>query len=644
MRLILLTVVLVTARLLAGWRGAGYLSDLNTVDPGQWLDAGDRILAGSWPFRDWTGIYGPLLYAWGAGWYKLLGADWHAAALMLEAVSPAVCLVLAALVAAWALPTAGWRLLFLLAVAALGLDACYWAPALRVWLPLAGLAWATASLRHGHGLRAGLAAALCGLSPFVSPEAGLAAVAACLIALLRPVATPLAPPRRAVFVACLLAPAVAALVFAPRPTLTFIHATASLSTSANWIWGVPFPGSAYPWRRVLFLAPFALTAAALLFAGLGFLRRREQADPAGDLAHAVFAALVLRTVLGRTDIPHLLFSLPPVLVLWFRLGARLPLLPGIVSGAVVVAGAVPYAMMSVAEGQTGRLTRLALPRPATRPVMGERVAAPSAFAARLDRIVAAARPFTRPDRPVLSLPGPVFAHLLRRPNALPLAIPELLGGRAAGGPWALAVLNTAPPSVVVIDDAQCLPWDGQFVPPDSRSRPPGRLTWSTPADEAITRDLRRWLAANYSLAATVDGARIMVPRHPSRPPAELILASLAPAPAELGHLPGGDLARIPVAGLACDEIRLTVLCRYAPGLASFAKTYVRVHAVDRTGRIHGGVLPVPPASLALDLRVPVPRVPLVRIDLEVGSPGTFNPAPRIVDVPVVRLVRYTGTP
>jgi hypothetical protein len=125
-------------------------------------------------------------------------------------------------------------------------------------------------------------------------------------------------------------------------------------------------------------------------------------------------------------------------------------------------------------------------------------------------------------------------------------------------------------------------------------------------------------------------------------PAGREVASIAPPAAEIGHLPRGDLARIAVPGIACDEVRLKVLCRYAPGLASLAKSYVRLQAWGRRGLVSTGVFPVPPAHLAIELRFPVPRTPLVRVELEVGSPGTFNPSPVSVAVPTVRLVVYTG--
>jgi hypothetical protein len=601
------------------------------------MDAGDRIIAGAWPFRDWTGIYGPLLYAWGAGWYRWLGADWHAALLQLEVVSPVACLCLAALVAAWTLPSTGWRLLFLVAVAALGLDACYWAPALRVWFPLAMLGWAIAALRHGRRIRSGIACALVGLTPFVSPETGLAAVAACAVVILlgRPEDDPSATPRRTALFGLLAAPAIVALVIFPGIVIPYVRDTVALSRAANWIWGVPFPGPAYPWRRVLFLAPFALAAASLLLAGLGFLRRRERANPGGDLALALFASLVLRSMLGRTDIPHLLFALPPVLVLWFRLASRVSILPGLLAGILAVGCVIPYLGLSLVEGQAGRALRPFIPGSGPAPAVIERVLMDGDFAARLERILAAARPLAPAGRPVLSLPGPLYAHLLRRPNALPLAVPELLGASAASR--ALAALEASPPSMVIVDEAQALPWDETFL------RSPARLTWSTPADEAIARELRSWLARRYRVAATVEGARLLVPRAtPAHPPAERIVAVLAPTSAELDRLPRGDLASIPVPGVACDEIRLTVLCRYPHGLAGLAKSYVRVRAHARDGRILVGVLPVPPAGLNMELRIPVLPVPLVRIDLEVGSPGTFNPAPLSVAVPAIRLVGYTG--
>jgi len=642
--LLLLTLCLAAVRLAAGSRSAGFLSDLNTGDPGQWLDSGDRILSGSWPFRDWIGIYGPLLYAWGAGWYRVLGGDWLAAGLMLEVVSPVACLLLAALVAHWSLPSPGWRLVFVAAVGCLGLDACYWSPALRLWVPLAGVAWTTSALRRGARGELALACAVCGICPFLSPETGLAAMAACVLAMAiahRPpgcVGPGLPLP---VALGCIAAPGLLAIGLMPHVTGAYVRDTAALAGSANWIWGVPFPGSAYPWRRALFLAPVALTAGGGLVALFRAIRRRE--DGAEDLVYVLFAASVYRTVLGRTDAPHLLFALPPVLVLWFRLISRIALSRGLVAGAVAVVTLAPYGNLSFAEGQLGRSARALLPRPGpTASLGGERVSAPAGFCARLERIVAAARPHAPAGRSVLSLPGPLYAHLLRRTNAMPVAIPELLGTGRAASAAALAALEADPPAVVIVDEAQCLPWDPQFVLPPAREPLTRRLTWSSYADEAIARDLRRWLAARYRAAGVIDGARILVARRPIAEPPARELAVLEPGALQQASLARGDLARFAVAGIACDEVRLKVSCRYPCGLAWLAKSYVRVQIYDQDGRIHGGVLPVPPASLDLELRVPVPRLALTRIDLEVGSPGSFNPAPVAVTVPAVRLIRYSG--
>ena len=56
---------------------------------------GDQLLRGRVPFADFNGVYGPLLLAWFAAGYRLAGADWFAALLQLEAVSPVLCLLLA---------------------------------------------------------------------------------------------------------------------------------------------------------------------------------------------------------------------------------------------------------------------------------------------------------------------------------------------------------------------------------------------------------------------------------------------------------------------------------------------------------------------------------------------------------------------
>ena len=618
------------------------LLDANLVDPGQWVDAADRIAAGHWPYRDWTGIYGPGLYAAAAWACRALGSGWRATGLLLEVVSPVACLILAAIAGRAALPGTGWPLLFLALTGILGLDACYWSPGVRIWWPLAAVAVAT---RCAAGPARGWlgAAAACGLAPLVSPETGTAAVAAVfsLALFLRfsvgPVPVPVVATAAAVAI-----PAGLAFALAPAVAAGFAGAAREMAGAANWLWGIPLPGPLWPGRRLAFLAPPLVAFGCLALAGWRLARRRDPAArgrAAADLSLALFAALVQRAALGRADVAHLLFALPPVFLCWLRLWAGADA-PFPTAAGLAVAGLVPYLVLGLAEGQPGRtLHALTVKRAGFTALVGEAVRAPAPLAGRLTRIAAAARPLAPPNRPILSLPGPIYARLLGRRNALPVATPELLGAMPDGGRAALAALDADLPAVVVLDRALALPWDDYYLQPAGTNAVDGPLGWSTPADEAATRELREWLASRYRPLRQIEGAWLLVPRTrpaPARRPR--VVSRLIPTPEDLASLARGEIIRLAANGTSATGLRLTARCRYPLGTAFLAKTLIRLRAVDRTGRVREGVIPLPPAHLDREVRMPLAGAALERIELEIGGAGSLNPAPASVVIPAVELV------
>ncbi len=611
-------------RVVTGWLLSTRPDDLNVGDPGQWIDAGDRILRGEWPYRDWTGIYGPLLYLWGALWYGLLGADWRAALLMLEVVSPVACLLLAAAAAKLLLPTPPWRAAFVLGVAALGLDAFYWSPGIRIWAPVAALAWAaTPPAGRWHWLPF----AACGLTPLLSPDTGLPCHAAATL-----LSLPSAWRGNLWKLLAVSLPFGLFLAFTFPMMAVWVTATNHLSGAASWIWGIPFPGDLFPFRRMTFFVPFVV----LLAAALRLIWRLRRTPRAGhsllvpDIALWFLCAGCLRSLLGRIDTAHLLFITPPLLLLGCRFAVRGPIL----SRVALIAGCLPLLWWSGVEGPVRRSVDAWRPGPEPRLRLdGEHVALPAARASHLARVTAAARPLLRAGDAVLSLPVPIYAHLLRSRSALPVAVPELLAGSSAR---ALAALEAAPPSVAIVDPALALAWDEYFL-----RTPGGRLTWSTPADEPITRDLREHLRRWYVVRTEVDGARILTRRKDPLPVRhEQVVATIPTGAADAEIIARGDVITLDARGAIGDEIRTRVRFAYAPGLAGLAKSYTRLTAIERSGKAHEMVQPLPPAHLKIELRWPVPRVPLARILLEAGNPGTFNPDPRSATVEPLRLIRY----
>lgn len=600
----------VVFRSVTGWLLSTRPTDVNVGDPGQWIDAGDRTLRGEWPYKDWTGIYGPLLYGWGASWYRLLGADWRAALQMLEIISPVACLLLAAATAQLMFRHPRWQAGFLLAVAVPGLDAFYWSPGIRIWAPVAALSWAA---KPPKGRWSWLPFVCCGVTPLLSPDTGIPCVIASLFF----------AGSAGVKIASLFLPTCLLWFGWPGATVNWITRTTELAATVSWIWGTPFPGDAFPVRRAVFFMPFV--APLLIGLHLGWTLRRgsakERAELLPDVAIWILTAGCLRSLLGRTDTAHLLFVLPPLLLLAFRFASRMR-----VSGAVAaLAFVLPFLWLSTLEGPARRSAdawrHAEVPMA---PLPGERISLPADFARHLKRVTEATVPLLRPGEPVLSLPGPLYAHLLRRTQSFPWAVPELMNGK----PFNL-------PRVVIVDAALALPWDPYFLP-----SPGGPLTWSTPADEPITRDLRETLRRWYAVRSEVDGARIMVRRSSPLPARrEREIASLTPSGRDIETIVAGNATALAANDPACDEIRTRIRFSYSPFISGLAKSYIRVTAVERSGRIHEMVQPLPPASLDLELRWPVPRLPLDRIIIEAGNPGSFNPRPVAGTVGPVRLIR-----
>lgn len=632
---LLLLLALAAARAALGWLSARSFIAPRFGDVGQWADVGDRLLRGQVPFRDFGTLYGPLLLGWVGVGYKLAGANWFAALFQLEVVSPVLCLLLAYAIAARALKEPAWRCLFLVAVAALGLDHFYWSPALRVWLPLSGLVLAARAAAEGRDLSLAGACLLCGACPWVSFETGCAAVLGAAILLVARLRTPGRRARTlAAPAAALLAPSVLMIAAFPRMSAAYGRTLSALAGLTNWYGGAPFPLPGPDLETYGFYAPLFCVAVAGALALRALLRGRDRAErveSVADLSLAAFAAACLRSLLGRSDYSHLIFCLPAVVLLWLRLCARRRR-PALGAAAL---GLIPFVLLAARHGD---------PLPPRRPAGLELAAWPEEglrssrrFVERSRLIVAEIQKRVPPDQSLLSLPLPLYAHLSRRASALPANVPEQIAfGR--GEPAAVvAALEALRVPLVVVDPALRLrlPDLDPLLAAASSDPLDGRLTWSTAADEAITRELREYLHSRYALERTIAGAAFYVRRSRPLPPRpEAALRRVAgPRALELGRG-----YKLPVPRVLGRELRFDVRCVYAPGLSSLAKTYALVGYEEESGVTRTAVLPVPPARLRRDLRLPLPPVRLKNVYIEVLSPGAFNPAPRAVELDSLRVL------
>ncbi len=603
------------------------LSGAHAGDVGHWIFVGDQLMRGRVPFADFNGLYGPVLLAFFGAAYRLCGANWSAALFQLEAVSPALCLVLAYWISGRALKGAAWRALFVAAVALIGLDHFFWSPALRVWLPLGALVLAESALAAGDFRALALACLLCGACPWISLDAGGAAVIGLVVLFaVRGRRARLSPRRLAVCAAALAAPTSVMFAAFPHMSAAFLRTDIAMVGRLNWVYGAPLPPRPGLLAAFCWFAPFACAAAGAL---------------CGELPLAAFAAVSLRTALGRSDYGHLIFCLPAVVLLWLRLAsrARAP------KAAPVLAalGLLPFVAFSASDpdGDLARWARRAESRSIdTTDWPEEGLRAPAAFAARARRIADEVARRVPPDGRVLSLPVPIYAHLARRESALPASSAEQIEFGPGGPAGFVASLAADPPPLVVLDPALALPLRRLDDIESASSADPldGRLTWATSADEAITRELRDYLRANYALADTIDGASLYVRRErPATPPPPARLVAVdAPTALDLGR---GYL--IPVPAALGRELRFSVRCAYPAGLSSLAKTFAVLGYVEKSGVQRSAIIPVPPASVGRDLRIPLPPVPLREAAIEVFSPGAFNPAPSAVVLDSLTIVEMS---
>jgi hypothetical protein len=630
-----LLVILAALRVCIGWRAAGNPLLLSPGDVGQWLDSGDRILRGQLPFRDFIGMFGPLLYL-GSGWvYGLLGANWHSALLQFELLSPLASLALAYASVRLALHRDSSRILALAAAFALGMDHWRGGFMFRIWAPLVLVLAGGKALRDGDRRAFALACAGAGLWLLVSIETAAAALAA--LAALAAAGAAAEPRRRwswaAAFGAAGAAPALSLLLW--PGTGTYFSVARGLAKYQNYIGGQVLPElSSLGFVAALALAPFAVAAAGLGLSAARWNRSKQRParlEAAALGALALFAALSLRSLLGRFDPYHLMFAFPPTLLLLLKLLERLPERR---AAAVALLALAPYAAASVRAGELQYVTEVLTESTlelADWPEEGVR--ARPYIAARMRKIAQAVEQAVPPGKPVLSLPLGIYAHLARRPSASPFLYMDYLPADEQGVRRLLAA--SAGADFAVIDPRLSYP-AAELERARGQSR---RLTWFSEGDEAIARPLRSYLDSHFEAAGQIADASLLRRRPAPVPePQEDVVASL-PGPSQVR--PEQEYS-FELPAKPFDELRVTVRCRYRWGLSSLAKTKLELSYMDSAGAEHRGILSVPPAELGLELRVPVERSPLRGLKLRVQSPGAFNPAPSDVELEPIRLVTFTA--
>ncbi|MFA6316510.1 MAG: hypothetical protein WC943_03755 [Elusimicrobiota bacterium] len=632
---LLIALAFASARLWLGLVSAAAPTAWNFGDVDQWMDVGDRVLAGQVPFRDFTSLYGPLLYYWMTLWYKVCGADWHAAFLQLEVISPLFSWALAYLTAARLLRGPLFQTLFLACVGLFGLDRFFWTPGERLWLGLAALAWAWRALEQNRAKSFGLACFVSGLCLLVSFEAGCAAIVACAVLAVASFRLKSANPWgfALAWLACFTAIALLGLI-TPSIAKGYLQAVRGMAGITNWYGGLPFPAFGLSVKPLAFWLPLFCVAGIGGWSLLGCATRKTDANAFIGLGLAVFCAFTLRGLLGRSDYHHLSFALAPVLLLWVRscesvweASQASPRRSRVL--VLCCALLLPYAVLSIREpggalaGYWQALTR------APRDLVfwpEEGLSGEAAFVDRMKAVTAAVKERLGPGEKMLSLPSALYHHLARSPSAMPFNHTDHLLLLPDGPQRAIAALESNKVSVVVVDPAFLLPYPRDhligYVRPDPLE---GRLTWAAQPDEAITRELREYLLTHFQKVQEVQGAVIYSRKPaPKAPWKEHVVEHYA-----LAMPLSDDQDQVfSVPSIRCDEVRIRLSAAYPLGTASLAKTFARISIRFKSGDVLEGYLPVPPARVGKDIRVPVPSVPISELAVRVAALGSFNPAPK----------------
>jgi len=643
-----LLVLLIGMRVWFGY-GAARTSTWEFNDISQWVDAGDRMLGGDVPYRDFFGLYGPLLYYWSVFWYWLFGAGLLAAGLNLEIISPVACLFIAYLIAHFTLEKPGSRILFLACVGLLGFDHFHWAPGLRLWLPLLGVAVAEKGVRERSTAAFAAGCLLCGLCFFVSPEAGLASMLACaVIAVAWTFTREPGRTRWLLMLAWVFAPAAAGVALFPDVVMNYFRYVRGLALTFNWYLGLPFPAFSWSLQGAAYYGPFLFLGvlACVLPAAFFLARKRSsRAELTGELALMAFCAVLLRSVLGRSDDFHLAFAVTPIIALMVRFflqsgffspGAGVFLFLVVFCPVFYLARPPWESRMPVRAVNAAEFER---DFPWVEGVQLRLLRSPD-FA----RIAARTRELAPEGSRLLSIPIPIYAHLAGRLSALPFSFPEHILVLRDGPKRLIAALERERPPLVVYDPSFCYPLDQtkDLMTAGDADLFSGRFTWPAASDEVLTRDLRAYLRANYRVSQEYAGAVFLTRRDKPLPsPREETVFLITPSEETVRELTKGGKWEWALPGSRFDEIRVNMACRYLPGMAPFAKTLLRVVLFDAGGRRRMGELPIPAEYVGRDLRIPAGRNPPGRMLLRIVNPGAFNPRPSAITGMTIELVRIT---
>ncbi len=630
---LLLTLALAVFRLNIGLNESLYPVYRNFGDVGQWVDSGDRILSGQLPYRDFMALYGPLLYFFTTLFYKLAGANWFAATLQLEVISPLICLFLIYYIAQRSFDRLRFKLLFIASAGIMGLDRFFWTSALRVWLPLTGLVLAAEAFKRGQAKLFSCACALCGLCLFVSFETGCAAILACGLLAVYGWFSKYRDRKFCLGYLWFLAPVCLMLLIMPRVCLEYFATMKGLAAITNWYGGLLFPPFApVSWSSIMFYSPFlaiGIVGTGLALKLTNFRKTQNQAEVIAELALWLFSALLLRTLLGRSDYFHCLFILPPLFLVWIRFCQSLPSRHGISPVWLAVLWLFPFWVAGFYDLDRYFIQRNELLIRNLAPWTEEGVTESVEFIGKVRQITALIHERVRPDEKIISLPISIYAHWSRRGSALGMNQPEQILALPDGPKRAIAELERHKPPVAVIDQSMIIHFLPAYLTNDRSPDPlQRRLTWATPADEAITRELRAYLMSNYKIEGWLDGVLILTRKPAPEAPWEEVVIEHYEQPFILRT--GEDyILKVPL--LKCDELRLMLKCSYPLGLGSLAKTYANITIIyDSTDTITAGALPVPPAQLNRDLRILTQPYPIKEIIVNVLSPGAFNPSPKSI--------------
>lgn len=291
----------------------------NSYDHGQWLFYGESILAGRKPFVDFFMDYGPYLYWFFSIPYRFFGQNPFAIIVTLYFISPIICFGIYFLMVRELFYRKEFIFAFLVFAWLVNLHFIYYTPMFRIAFALYSFSLVSRGWQEFDPFRLGLGGLLAVFTFFISPDMGIYACGTILLGsilmtfFLRENSF---KNFKKVWFPILIGMSLAIALSAPPliywgifwPYLEHVFALAS--GASTWHGSIPLPKTIYAIVGLLLVI-----SGTNLYLARKFPPERKEIPPI--LFSFLFCLIAMKTVINRSDIPHVSFWFPSFLAYGF---------------------------------------------------------------------------------------------------------------------------------------------------------------------------------------------------------------------------------------------------------------------------------------------------------------------------------------